>query len=219
MTERSREEVLSIVTAFQDELKTLGEQFEKLDAMEKVLTQDMLECGRLVNSEPHTDGIARSFVRTVFAMIEGTTFNLKQMALNLSAHGRGNFSKAELAMLEEVVYELGDKGEAVTQTKFMKLPTNIRFAFDAAARAFGVTYKLEVGDSGWAIFKEALIIRNRITHPKIIDDLKLSETEVQKVIDTGAWFLRCRRELFQQFISRMQRLKDILDTPKSASPS
>jgi len=61
----------------------------------------------------------------------------------------------------------------------------------------------------------ALIIRNRIIHPKRIDDLKLSETEVQKVIDTGAWFLKCRRELFQQFIDRMQRPKDILDKPQS----
>lgn len=211
MTKRSREEVLSIITAFQDELATLREQFEKLDAMQKVLTQDMLECGRLLNDETPTDSAARSFVRTVFAMIEGTTFNLKEMALNLSTHGRGNFSKAELAMLEEVSYDLGDKGEAITQTKFMKLPTNIRFAFDAAARAFGVTYKLEVGDSGWSMFKEALNIRNRITHPKKIDDLKMSEAEVQKVIDTGAWFMKCRRELFQQFVNRMQRLKDTLD--------
>jgi len=65
----------------------------------------------------------------------------------------------------------------------------------------------------------ALNIRNRITHPKTIEDLKLSETEVQKVIDTGAWFLKCRRELFQQFIDRMQRLEDILDKPQSVPSS
>jgi len=198
---------------------TLREQFEKLIAMEKVLTQDMLECGELVNGESKTDSAARSFVRAVFAMIEGSIFNLKQMALNLSAHGRGSFSKAELVMLEEVSYDLDSKGGAITQTKFMKLPANIRFAFDAAARGFGVTYKLEVGSSGWANFRESIDIRNRITHPKKIDDLELSDTEVQKVVDTGTWFLECQRELFQQFVNKMQRLKDLLDKPKDIPSS
>jgi hypothetical protein len=99
MTERTKEETLRIVTAFSAELKILGEQFEKSKAMEKVLTQDMLECGELVNGETKTDSASRSLVRAVFALIEGNIFNLKQMALNLSTHGRGNFSKAELAML------------------------------------------------------------------------------------------------------------------------
>lgn len=54
--------------------------------MEDILKQDVLDCGDWL-TQTETDNAARSFVRAEFAMIEGSVFNLKQMALNLSTHG------------------------------------------------------------------------------------------------------------------------------------
>jgi hypothetical protein len=119
-------------------------------------------------------------------------------------------------MLEEVSYELNDKGETKTQVKFIPLTKNLRFAFDTAARAFNVPYKLVVDDEGWSKFRDALIIRNRITHPKVIDHLQLSDDEVQIVADTATWFLNNQRALFRQFINKMQRLAEFLDTRESS---
>jgi len=207
-----KEEVMKILTDFAAELQTYSEQLELHNQMEDILRKDLLACGKLASGENKTDSGERSFVRAAFALIEGSVFNLKQIALALSKHGNGGFSRAELVMLEEVSYDLDDKGTTKSQVKFIPLPKNIKFAFSAAARAFRVAYELKVDDGGWNAFKDALVIRNRITHPKSIDDLKLSEKEVQTVADATEWYLRVQRQLIQKMMARMQTLKDKLET-------
>lgn len=206
-----KEEMMKILTDFAAELQTYSEQLELHNRMEDILREDLLACGKLASGENKTDSGERSFVRAAFAMIEGSVFNLKQIALALSKHGKGGFSQAELVMLEEVSYDLDDKGATKSQVKFIPLPKNIKFAFSAAARAFRVAYELKVDDNGWNTFKDALVIRNRITHPKSIDDLKLSDKEVQTVADATEWYLRVQRELIQKMMARMQALKDKLE--------
>jgi len=202
-----KEEMMKILNAFREELQTYSDQLELHNQMETVLRQDMLDCAKLSK----TESAERSFVRAVFAMIEGSVFNLKQIALALSKHGKGNFSQAELVMLDEVSYDLDDKGITKSQVKFIPLPKNMRFAFSSAARAFGVAYELKVDDAGWNMFKDALLIRNRITHPKSSDDLKVLDKEVQIVTDAAEWFLKAQRELVEKLMARMQRLKEQLE--------
>jgi|GEM_PF-1290115 len=206
-----KEEMMKIVMAFKAELETYSEQLDLHNKMEEVLRQDMLDCGKLSAGKDKTGTGERSFVRAVFAMIEGIVFNLKQIALALSKHGKGSFSQAELMMLEEVSYDLDDKGATKSQVKFIPLPKNIKFAFLSAARAFGVAYELKVDDGGWNRFKDALVIRNRITHPKSIDDLQLSDNEIQTVADAAEWFLKVQRELIQKMMTKMEALRDKLD--------
>src|ERR1051325_3802506 len=131
-----KEEVMKILNAFKAELQTYSEQLELTSRMENVLTTDMLDCEKLATGKDKTESGERSFVRAAFAMIEGTVFNLKQIALALSKNDKGGFSQAELVMLQEVSYDLDDKGATKSQVKFIPLSRNIRFAFSSAARAF-----------------------------------------------------------------------------------
>ena len=206
-----KEEMMKTLNAFREELQTYSDQLALHQAMEDVLRQDLLDCEKLAKGDNKTDSGKRAFVRSVFAMIEGSVFNLKQMALALSKHGRGGFPQAESVMLEEVSYELDDKGDVKSQIKFIPLPKNIKFAFAAAARAFRVTYELKVDDAGWNSFKEALEIRNHITHPKTSEHLQLSDKDIEVASNAAQWFLRTQRELIQTMMGRMQALKDRLD--------
>lgn len=218
-TTTSQQEAVGTLKAFQAELSTYREQLAKLQEMGGILQKDLLDCAKLAMGEGKTDSGSRSFVRAVFALIEGGVFNLKQIALKLSEHGKGNFSKAELLMLEEITYDLDERGKAQAQTKFIRLPRNIKFAFEAAARAFGTSYVLNVGDSGWSSFQEALKIRNRITHPKSIEDLQLSGQDVDEVEAAARWFLRNQTSVIQTLLDRMQVLSDKLthEKPHNAS--
>jgi hypothetical protein len=84
------------------ELQTYSQQLDLHNQMEEVLREDLLDCEKLASGKDKTNSGSRSFVRAVFALIEGSVFNLKQIALALSKHGKGSFSQAELVMLEEV---------------------------------------------------------------------------------------------------------------------
>jgi hypothetical protein len=75
-----------------------------------------------------------------------------------------------------------------------------------------ISYELQVDDVGWDNFKQALLlIRNRITHPKTIEDLQLSDKEVQTAADAASWYLKVQRELIQKLMARMQLLQEKLD--------
>ena len=61
------------------------------------------------------------------------------------------------------------------------------FAFTMYARAHNVDYALSVGDSGWVTFKEVVSIRNRLMHPKGLEDLNVSEEEATVVAKASIW--------------------------------
>jgi hypothetical protein len=207
-TPNTADKTRTVLLAFRSELDTYSGQLDRLQAMNTILHQDILDLGKLALEENKTDCNKRAFTRAGFAMIEGNVFNLKQIALKLSEHGKGNFSTAELAMLEEHNFSLKDNGKAEVQIKFIALAPNLRFAFSACARAFGVQHELKVDDEGWQSFQEALRIRNRITHPKSVEDLHLSEKDVDHVEASVRWFLRNKGNLIQKLVDRMQVLSD-----------
>jgi hypothetical protein len=136
-------------------------------------------------------------VRAMFTMIEGSVFNLKQIALALSKHGKGSFSQASMIKVQ--------RSHRLNSSPCLRTS---KFAFLSAARAFGVAYELKVDDGGWNGFKDALVIRNRITHPKSIDDLQLSDNEIQTVADAAEWFLKVQRELIQKMMTKMEALRE-----------
>jgi hypothetical protein len=217
-TPSDKEKTVRVLQAFSAELDTYEEQFNLLQSMGLILRQDVLDCGKLALDNNKTDWGSRAFTHAVFAMIEGGVFRLKQMALKLSEHGKGNFSRAELVILEETSYDLNDKGQTQTQVKFVPLTRNIKFAFIACARAWGVQYELRVDDSGFDSFQAALKIRNRITHPKRLEDLNLSEKEVGQVEKAARWFLEHHSAIIKLLVIRLQKLSDAFDATQKNTP-
>lgn len=163
-------------------------EFVNLEEMQRILKNDMYEIAKMPIGEESHDIAFRAILRTAFAYMEAMIFCLKSIALKLSVFGLGQFSPAEIAMLGEYSYELDDKGRAKTQVKFIPLLKNIRFAFEAGRRALHLRFTLNVGDARWDSFQKALEIRNRITHPKIPDDLHLSEEDLAHIKSAFNWF-------------------------------
>lgn len=143
----------------------------------------------------------RSYIRAVFALVEGVTFVMKQFALSVHERGDITFPPAELALLREEQYDL-DKGTPRTQQKFLKLADNLRFAFKTFAEAFRSTYTLNTSVPQWQLFTGAIDLRNRITHPKAPDDLIISDDEMGKIQEVAAWYRRVTDDLFRSRLTR-----------------
>ena len=126
------------------------------------------------------------------------------------------FTPAEISLLEEKLYDLDDKGRAQERGKFIPISSNIKFAFAAIARAYPVNYTLKTDGKGWNAFQAALKTRNRITHPKTVNDLKLTDDEVQQAADAATWFLKNHSGIVQAY---MDKLKPILERFSKASPA
>jgi hypothetical protein len=219
-TSKKKKEVIALAEKLKREFTDLVQIMAEVEAMQEILRNDILECAESISGDNKSDCGNRTFVRAVFALIEGGIYGLKQVALQLSKHERGNFTPAEVALLEDKSYDLDDKGRAQERTKFVPISSNIKFAFAALARAYPVNYTLKTDGKGWDAFQAALKTRNRITHPKTVDDLKLTDDEVQQSADAATWFLKNHANVIQAYMKKLEPILDRFKLPKSkASPA
>ena len=132
----------------------------------------------------------RAYIRSLFALIEGTIWVLKQTVLHAPIK-EGNVKKlsaAEYALLSDKTYDLKSNGQPKEQSKFLKLPENIRFTFLVVEKYFGIEIDLEVGSGPWNKFLEAQQVRNRITHPKTPSEFGVSDSEISACKVACSWF-------------------------------
>lgn len=143
----------------------------------------------------------RAYVRSVFAMIEGTLWVLKQTVLNArTAPGESKpFSVAEYALLTEKTFHLKSNGKPSEQPKFLRLPDNLRFIFGLISKYFDPQLRLDVGTKSWEDFLASHNLRNRITHPKTPREFDISDEEITTCKRTTAWFYKLVLTVFDSF--------------------
>ena len=125
----------------------------------------------------------RIFIRSLFAYIEGTCFRLKQDVKLFK-----KCSPQEDSIISEKSYVLDENGSIKEKDLYLRPKENIRFAFRIYAECFGSGFKLKTDGNGWNAYKRALMIRNRITHPKKNEDLKISDGEWAYIVNARTWF-------------------------------
>ena len=131
----------------------------------------------------------RTVVRAAFAAIEGLTFAIKQECLHRPDDASKHYGASELAMLREETYGVGSKGQVLTQAKFIPLLDNVRFAMAMYRRGSLEGHGLDLSGLGWQHFRDATVVRNRITHPKRISDLDVLNEDLKAVLGAYEWFM------------------------------
>jgi hypothetical protein len=152
------------------------------------LLQDTKTAEELVSQTP-TQFAKRAYIRSSFAYIEGTVWILKQACVgSAESADRPIFSPAEFALLNDESYDLKNNGETSVQTKFLRLPDNVKFTDKAIAKFFGSKAQIDGSSEGWGKFLKAIKIRNRITHPKSIHDYEVTDKEIDICLNATHWF-------------------------------
>jgi hypothetical protein len=85
-------------------------------------------------------------------------------------------------------YDLNDRGEVVELVAKISLAKNIRFAIALNRRAHKVSAPFDASVEWWSCLKEAIRIRDRLTHPKMPDDLDVSGDDIVKVLKAKKGF-------------------------------
>jgi hypothetical protein len=159
-----------------------------ISAARETLNGDVVDCVialRRTDSQVHR----RSLVRAVFAAIEGFVSVMKADVIEDSYAGRFTLSRAERAVLLEEAYDLTDTGQPRLRPFFLPTAKNVRFVFALFARVRGLSAQADYSGDGWRAFREAVEIRNRITHPKASVDLSISSSDLKLTEQAYAWFL------------------------------
>jgi hypothetical protein len=149
----------------------------------------------------------RAYIRSMFAMIEGSIWVLKQTVLHApTADGKPKrLSIAEYALLSDKSFELKNNGETKEQTKYLKLPENFKFTFNILSKSFGIKFDLGIGSTAWQNFLKAQEIRNRITHPKTAAEFEVSNAEILVCTEACSWFNELIANFFNGLTSNLKK--------------
>lgn len=197
------------ISYFELEINKKDTQFEKsIVELVDIFNMTKKDCDEMLakhSEEPENQLWRRLFIKAVYSHIEAICFNMKQMTYYLLKRQSDRKLKiAEVAMLLEKSYYLDRQGKAVTRKPpHIKPQWNLQFALKTFARATGnKNFILDKKNEGWQSYSEGVDIRNRITHPKNVSDLRITDEEIMKIKKALKWF----REKFRQLIE-LKRMK------------
>ena len=160
-----------------------------LKGMFETLAGDIEESLKLAEASGDSPFARRTYVRSFFAAVEGW-FNIIATILLLEPilH-RVPLTSGEVAVLSDESYEVDEKGAVLARSaRFVPLYRRVRLAFALTARTSGSDYVLDVSGRGWKAFRHAIEIRNRLMHPKSIDDLAVTDVEMKTILEAQLWF-------------------------------
>jgi hypothetical protein len=127
-----------------------------------------------------TQSSRRDLIRTLFVAIEGSVWELREHVRDIAASIDG-LSPLMAMALKETSYIVTENGRLIEQPRFIPLASMIRLV-TSFAKELNPHLAVEFDGEGWADFKRSNKIRNRVTHPKSLDDLMISSEDL-----TIAW--------------------------------
>jgi hypothetical protein len=191
-----------------DDLAALYEELR--DEIERLTKAEATDARTEYQDPTALDQIDRRFlVRSAFAFVDAMAYRLKQMGLE-----PGNVSKlsaAERALCAEESYELAQNGEIEARPARLRFLPNLRFAFRVAAKAESVDFSLDVSGEGWQAVRNGAPVRDRLMHPKLVDDLVVTDDEVRASLRAFIWveeqitaWLVCVNERLEQELGALK---------------
>jgi hypothetical protein len=136
----------------------------------------------------------RELVRAVFAAIEGLHWQLKNDVLR---QGSSELSHLEYAAMLEESYSVDERGNVNAFPRYLPLTTAIRLVVNVVRR-YRPAYQVDFNHAGWANLKTAVEVRNRLVHPKQLEDLNVSADEVRKTLSGFQWILALVIEILRE---------------------
>ena len=129
-----------------------------------VLTQDVERQQRRIKL-PHD---RRNYVRAVFAFVEGRCHVLRGFAVHSKTE---KWTIGELAFLQDKTFRLTDNGVVQELIASPPLLAQVRFSLDLSRRGTRHLKQIDYSGGGWQALQRAVRIRNRLTHPRMSDDI------------------------------------------------
>ncbi len=150
-----------------------------------VLLDDVLRAARRLRVDSDDGSSRRDAIRSVFAAIEGTQWELQRYLLDSAEHV---FSEAERAFLRDVAFTISENGQVKEARAKLSLKQRTRFSARIVTRLHP-SCSVDFESPQWSHLLSSLDVRDRLTHPKNRRDLDVSADELAAAIGGLTWYL------------------------------
>jgi hypothetical protein len=176
----------------ENEYETSMNEFVEL---RKNMIEDLETINRFLIDDPLNECLQRVFVRTLYSFIETTCYIWKQAAhlkessdLASGMIKEPRLSNKEISMIFEESYYVSENGNVGSRPCYAEASRNFRFALKVFEKTFGYGMSFVFNDKGWASYLKGLQIRNRLTHPRTVSDIVISDEEHEIINEVFDWF-------------------------------
>jgi len=171
----------------------------ELQGMTRLLIDDVRRLKRRLgvgnpDPSPALKTNRRFYIRAVFALVEAFVEQHRRLLVELAQHGMIVLPAKKLQRLREMKPVLLDDGSVGEQEQYLQIFDKIKEVYKAAGTGFGQDLNITFGDEGWATFKTAMALRNRVTHPKRVADCCIEEPDLAVVTAANEWFKTLQNE-------------------------
>ncbi|MBJ6121393.1 hypothetical protein JAO74_06270 [Sphingomonas sp. BT553] len=143
----------------------------------------------------------RNVIRSVFVAIEGLVWTCREHVRDTAASLDELTPLANLA-LREMTYTVTEQGLLLEQVRFITLPAMLRLV-TRQAQSLATELSVDFGGPGWAALKTAMAIRNRVTHPKSLDDLTVTIHDLSTVRTSFQWIASTTTYIMEMMNARL----------------
>jgi hypothetical protein len=181
-----------------DAFSAATQELQNLVGLMKTLNDDVLQF-----RDAEISGARRALVRSVFAYIEGSSFGFRSAALSLARIRNVSLTLAETLMCREVTYALNERGQVEEKQVLSPSLANLRFALAIFSKVAGAPYEFPAGDSKFEGLQVAQRIRNRLMHPRRMQELEVSSEEQAIVVGALDWVGEQQTKVLAAFAFRL----------------
>ncbi|MCX6901473.1 MAG: hypothetical protein NT105_22565 [Verrucomicrobia bacterium] len=154
--------------------------------MIKMLTADYDRCQQQLHGED-SQFWRRTYVRTVFSMIEAFNQQLRQKALNAACAEKEGYNISRILLLQDVTNRVRKNGSIEEEELRVPFVNYTAFILRSLAEE-SETDAAFFSDNGWNEFQKAVDVRNRLTHPKKKEDLTVTDEDLALVHEALRWY-------------------------------
>lgn len=162
-----------------------------------ICMEDIAACHKLSMEQPKNQTWRRLLIRTLFSSIECWCHSINQNTTEDHLSSIKNLSAEDAAFLRGNKFAQNNKEK---KNKF-----RFRDYFERTLRVHAAVqrtdYSIPVGENR-ELFLKAIIIRNRITHPRNSSDLHIGDLEFDEARKGCLWAAGCIKELFARLGTR-----------------
>jgi hypothetical protein len=166
----------------------MSEELVPIEKITEILAKDLVFIEAHLGNDP--DGFwARTLIKTVGSYVEAEVFLLKQELLRFCEREKIEINPEVDLFLNNRKFELGSNGKLKERIHQARVRDEVKFIFNQISMFKGQEQVAGFEIDGWNKLISTIEVRNRLTHPKSIDDLKVSEQEIKDSDDAFSWFV------------------------------
>jgi hypothetical protein len=151
------------------------------------LFDDMIQCEAILK-QSDSPFARRNLVRATFAYFEGLVYSVKDRMVDSALAGESlRFTAGVLVNLMDEVPRPNRQGKLELEANRVPFLNSCAFLLRVLAESRGIDSGPFFSDNGWNQMQASLSMRHRITHPKQVEDLEISDSELENIRGAYRW--------------------------------